>query len=141
MTDAIHESPPGGPNSPALQPQPGAGPLDYSLHLSVPFFRVGGRRAEDLQVPLAAAPGLDYLGGHDVDEDFGEGPALGIALEMVGGFVPREGGIQRDGQEQVVPVVDDDELAAGPLDGRVIDEILLGAVRPDVSFQREFARD
>src|SRR5690606_30005672 len=67
--------------------------------------------------------------------------ALGIALEVIGRFVPREGRIQDQRQEQVVPVVDDDELSAGAFDGRVVDEVLLGAVRADVSLERELARD
>src|SRR5919201_1173206 len=36
---------------------------------------------------------------------------------------------------------DVDDLAAGALDGGVIDEVLLGAVRADVALQRELARD
>jgi hypothetical protein len=39
-------------------------------------------------VPFAAAPGLDDLGRDDVDEDLGERPPFGIALEVVGGLVP-----------------------------------------------------
>src|SRR6185295_3018010 len=34
-----------------------------------------------------------------------------------------------------------EELPAGPLDGRVVDQVLLGAVRADVALQGELARD
>ena len=50
--------------------------IRHPLHLPVPVLRLGVHRAEDLQVPLAAAPGLDDLGGDDVHEDLGEAAAL-----------------------------------------------------------------
>ena len=40
------------------------------LHLSVPVFGLGRDRAEDLHVPLPAAPRLDHFGGDDVHKDF-----------------------------------------------------------------------
>ena len=92
-------------------------------------------------MPLAAAPGLDDLGGDDIDEDLGKRAAFGIALEVVGGLVPAEGRVEDHGQEQIVPVVDDDELSAGPLERGVVDEVFLGAVRADVALERELARD
>ena len=60
------------------------------LHLAVPVLRLGVDRPEDLHVPFAAAPGLDDLGGDDVDEQLREQPALGVALEVIGGLVPAE---------------------------------------------------
>src|SRR5215831_2387913 len=57
---------------------------DYTLHLAVPILRLGVGRPEDLHVPLAAAPGLDDLGSHHVDENLGEDAALGVALEVIG---------------------------------------------------------
>ena len=44
----------------------------------------------DLQVPLASAPGLDDLGGHDIDQDFRKCPPFRVAVQMVGGLVPAE---------------------------------------------------
>ena len=67
--------------------------------------------------------------------------AFGIAFEVIGGLVPREARVQHHRQEQVVAVVDDDELAAGALERRVVDEVFLGAVGADVALQRELARD
>ena len=67
--------------------------------------------------------------------------AFGIPLQVVGGLVPAEVGVQHDGQKQIVSVVDHDELSAGALGRRVIDQVFLRAVRPDVPFQRELARD
>ena len=67
--------------------------------------------------------------------------SLGVALEVVGRVVPGEGGVERQREEQVVAVVDDDELAAGALEGRVVDQVLLGAVGADVALQREFLGD
>ena len=89
---------------------------DYRLlHLAVPVlaFRTGG--PEDFQVPLPAAPRLDHLGGHDVDENLRERAPFGIPFEVVRGLIPREAGIEHHREKQIVPVVDDDELAAGPL--------------------------
>src|SRR5450759_5257344 len=124
----------GGPLPPSVD--------DYrALHLAVPVLGFGGGRTEDLEVPFPAAPVLDDLGGDDVHEDFGEGAPFGIPVEVIGRFVPGKIGIQRQRQEQIVPVVDDDQLAAGALDGGVIDEVLLGAVGTNVPLQRELARD
>jgi hypothetical protein len=60
---------------------------------------------------------------------------------VVGRLVPAEVRVEHHRQEQVVAVVDDDDLAAGTLDGRVVDQVLLGAVRADVALERELARD
>ena len=60
---------------------------------------------------------------------------------MVGGLLPREVRVEHQRQEQVVAIVDDDELAARPLDRRVVDQIFLRAVGADVAFERELARD
>ena len=65
------------------------------LHLAVPVLRLGVDGAEDLHVPFAAAPGLDDLRGDDIHEQLREQPALGIALEVIGGLVPAEVRIQR----------------------------------------------
>ena len=56
-------------------------------------------------------------------------------------LVPREIGIEHQCQEQVVPIVHNDELSAGALERGMIDEIFLGAVRADVALQRELPRD
>src|SRR5215469_14912303 len=83
--------------------------VDYRpLHLAVPVLRLGIRRTEHLEVPLAAAPRLDDLGRDHVNEDFGKCPALRVALEVIGGLVPGEAWIEHHRQEQIVPVVDDD---------------------------------
>ena len=58
-------------------PEPGTGTPE-PLHLPVPVFRLGVDGTDDFQMPLAAAPGLNHLGGDDVDENFGESPPLGI---------------------------------------------------------------
>src|SRR5262245_39659518 len=92
-------------------------------------------------MPLAAAPRLDHLGGDDVDQQFREQPPFGVVLEVVGGLVPAEVRIEHQREEQIVAVVDDDQLAAGTLQCRVVDQVLLGAVRADVALQRELARD
>ena len=110
------------------------------LHFAVPVFGLRVDGAENFHVPFAAAPRLDHLGRDDVHEDFGEEPALRVALQMVGRVVPPEIRVQQQGQKQVVAVVDDDQLAAGAFDVRVVNEVFLGAVRADVPFEREFAR-
>jgi hypothetical protein len=92
-------------------------------------------------VPLAAAPGFDDFRGDDVDEDLREGTAVRIAVEVVRGVIPAESWEKDERQEQVEAVVDDEQLPAGALDGRVVDEVLLGRVRADVAFQGEFAGD
>src|SRR5258705_13020454 len=62
-----------------IDPPPGAVAADYRpLHLPVPVLRFGVGRAEDLQVPFAAAPRLDDLCRPDVHEDLGERPPLGV---------------------------------------------------------------
>ena len=65
----------------------------------------------------------------------------GSPFEVVGRLVPAEIRIEHHRQEQIVPVVDDDQLTAGALQRRVVDQVLLGAVRADVALQRELARD
>src|SRR5262245_3190955 len=111
------------------------------LHLAVPVLGLGGRRPEHFKMPLAPAPRLDDLGRDDVDQQLGERAALGITLETIGGLVPCEVRVDRHGQEQIVAVVDDDDLTDGALLRGVVDEILLGAMRADVPFQREITRD
>ena len=101
----------------------------------------GAVDAKHLQVPLAAAPRLDDVGGDDVDQDLGERAVFGIVLEVIRLVVPHEGRVEQQRQEQIVAVVDDQELADGALLRRVIDEVLLGAVRADVALERELARD
>src|SRR5262249_43073229 len=49
--------------------------------------------------------------------------------------------VQHQGQKQIVPVVDDDQLTAGTLEGRMVDQVLLGAVRADVALEGELTRD
>src|SRR5262245_63141541 len=110
-------------------------------HFAVPVLRLRISRAEDFQVPFAAAPGFDDLGGDDVHQNFGEGASLRISLEMIGGLLPPEVRVEHHRQEQIVAVVDDDDLTAGALDGRMIDEVLLSAVRADIALERELARD
>ena len=92
-------------------------------------------------MPFPPAPGLDHLGCHDIDEDLGEGSPLRIAIEMVGGLIPPEVRIQDHREKQIVTVVDDENLAARPLDCRVIDQVLLGAVSADVPLERELPGD
>src|SRR5713226_2315708 len=113
----------------------------WELHLAVPVLGFGVDRPENLHVPLAAAPRLDHLGRDDVDQDLREQAAFRIAFKMVGRLVPAEIRVEHQRQKEVVPVVDDDELSAGTLLRRVIDQVLLGAVRADVALQRELARD
>src|SRR5712691_3747673 len=108
------------------------------LHFAVPILRFGVDRPEDFHVPFAAAPRLDDLGRDDVDQELREEPSFRVALEMIGRIVPPEIRIERQGQEQVVSVVDDDQLSAGALERRMVDEVLLRAVRADVALQREF---
>ena len=92
-------------------------------------------------MPLSATPRLDDLGCNDVHEDLGKGPPFGIAFEVIRGFVPAEVRVEDHGEEQIVPVVDDEDLAAGAFDGRVVDQVLLGAVRADIALERELAGD
>src|SRR5262245_25123098 len=113
----------------------------WYLHLSIPVFRLSGRRPEDFQMPLAAAPGLDDIRGDDVDEDLGEGAMFGIVLEPVRLVVPLKRRIDEQREEEIVAVVDDEELPDRALLSGVIDEVLLGAVGADVALQRELARD
>src|SRR5688500_2373064 len=116
--------------------------LDYTpLHFPVPVLRLLLRGPEDLHVPLPPAPGLDDVADDYVDEDLGEGAALGIPLEVIGLLVPPERRIEQHRQEQVEPVVHDDDLPAGALLGGVIDEVFLGAVGPDVALEDELLRD
>src|SRR3954469_13636887 len=111
------------------------------LHLSVPVLRLGIRRSEDFEMPLPATPGLNHLSRNDVDENLGERSPFRVPVEVIGGLVPREARVEHDRQEQVVAVIDDDQLSAGTLQRRMVDEVLLGAVRADVALQRELARD
>src|SRR5436190_15234338 len=113
----------------------------YRLHLAVPIFRFGIDRPEDLHVPLAAAPGLDHFRCDYIHQNLGEQAPFGIALEMVSGLIPPEIRVQEQRQEQIVSIVDDHELTARTLQGRVVDQVLLGAVRADVPLQSELARD
>ena len=92
-------------------------------------------------MPLASTPGLDDLGRNHVDQNLRERPAFGVPFEMVRGVVPGEGRVEDHRQEQIVPVVDNDELAAGALNRRVVDEVLLGAMGPDVTLEGKLARD
>src|SRR5918995_1140108 len=82
-------------------------------HLPVPVLRLGVDRAEDFQVPLAAAPGFDDLGGDDVDEDLREGTAVRIAVQVVCGVIPAEGREEDQRQEQVEAAIDHQQLPAG----------------------------
>src|SRR5438045_4080757 len=60
---------------------------------------------------------------------------------MLGRFVPREVRVQHQRQKQIVPIVDDDELSAGPFLRGMVYEVFFRAVRTDVTLQGEFARD
>src|SRR5688500_8939075 len=111
------------------------------LHLPVPVLRLEAGGTEDIQMPLAAAPGFDDLGGHYVDQDLRERPPFRVPFQVIGGLVPREARIEDHRQEEVVAVVHDDQLAAGALERRMVDQVFLGAVRPDVALQRELAGD
>ena len=115
--------------------------IRHPLHLPVPVFRLGVHRAEDLQVPLAAAPGFDDLGCDNVHEDLCEAAPFRVAVEMVGGVIPAERREQDQRQEQVEAVVHHQELTAGPLDGGVVDQVFLGRVRADIALERELAGD
>src|SRR4051812_36520557 len=112
---------------------------DYTLHLAVPILRLGIERAEDFHMPLAAAPWLDHLGGNGVHEDLRKDPPLRIPFEVIGRFVPAEIRIQHQRQKEIVAIVDDDQLAAWALESRMVDEIFLGAMCADVTFERELA--
>ena len=92
-------------------------------------------------MPLAASPGFDDLGSDDIHQNLGERSSFRIPLEVVGGLIPRKRRIQHHRQKEVIPVVDDNQLATGALYGRVVDQVLLRAVRADVAFQRELTRD
>src|SRR5690606_39401941 len=70
-----------------------------------------------------------------------EAARFGVAFEVIGGVLPAEVGVEDEREEQVVAVVHDDQLTAGTLQRGVVDEVLLGAVRPDVALQGELARD
>src|SRR5438876_9489322 len=94
-------------------------------HLAVPVLGLRIGRTEDLEMPFAAAPRLDHFGRDDVDENLGKDAAFGIAFEMVGRLVPAEIRIERQRQEQIVAVVEDDQLTARPLQRRMINEVLL----------------
>src|SRR5687767_6800021 len=92
-------------------------------------------------MPFAATPRLDHFGGHDVDQQFGKRAALGVAVEVIRRIVPGKVRINRHRQEQVVAVVDDDDLPDRAFLRRVVDEILLRAMGPNVALQRELAGD
>src|SRR5688572_8011249 len=112
-----------------------------ALHFAVPILRLRIDRSEDLEVPLTAAPWLDDLGSDDVHEDLRKRTALGVAFEVISRLVPPEIRVEDHREKEIVAVVDDDDLSAGALDGRVIDQILLSAVRADVALERKLARD
>src|SRR5262245_41396486 len=63
-------------------------------HFAVPVLGLRVDGAEDFHVPFSSAPRFDHFGSHDIDENLGKEPALGVALEMVGGLVPSEVRIQ-----------------------------------------------
>src|SRR5579872_4526845 len=107
----------------------------YTLHLAVPVFRLGILRAENLQVPLAAAPRLDYFRRDDVDEQLGKRAPFRVVLEVIRRLVPSEDGVEHQRQKQVVSIVDDDELPAGAFERGVIDQVFLGRVRADVALE------
>jgi hypothetical protein len=50
----------------------------------VPILRLGLTDLKDLEMPLAAAPWLDHLGGDDVHEHLGERAAFRVAFEVIG---------------------------------------------------------
>src|ERR1044071_4979405 len=115
---------------------------DYrDLHLAVPVLGLRVHGSKHLEMPLAATPWLDDFRGHDVDQDLGERPPFRVAVEVIGGLVPAEVGIHHHREEQIVAVVHHDDLAGGAFDRRVVDQILLGAVRADIPLQRELAGD
>ena len=66
---------------------------------------------------------------------------FGVAFEVVGRLVPAERRVEHQRQEQVVAVVDHDQLAAGTLLGRVVDQVFLRALGADVALDRELAGD
>jgi hypothetical protein len=109
--------------------------------VAVPVLRLRGYRPEDLHVPFAAAPRFDHFGRDHVDEDFREKPSFGVAFEVIGRLVPAEVRVQHQRQEQIVPVVHDDELSAGALLRGVVDQIFLSAVGADIALQGEVAGD
>ena len=92
-------------------------------------------------MPLAAAPRLDHVGRDDVDQHVAERPAFRVVLEVIARLVPRERGVERRRQEQVIPVVNDDDLGDGRLLGRVKDEVLFSVLGADVALERELAGD
>jgi len=92
-------------------------------------------------MPLAPAPRLDDFGGDDVDQNLPETPTFRVALEVIRLLFPRKIRVEEHRQEQVVPIVDHDNLAAGTLDGGMVDEVFLGAMRADIALECELARD
>ena len=59
-------------------------------------------------MPFPPAPRLDDFGRDDIDEDFGEGPALGVAFEMVRRDRPSRSSDRGPPSETNLPVVDHD---------------------------------
>src|SRR5712692_3470310 len=110
-------------------------------HLAVPVLRFGVDGTKNLHVPFAAAPRLDDLRGDDIHENLRKEAAFGVAFEVVGRLLPREVRIEHHREKQIVSIVDDDELTAGPLQRRVVDQVFFGAVGADVALQRKLARD
>src|SRR5262245_10498965 len=92
-------------------------------------------------MPLAAAPRLDDIGCENVDENLAERALLGIVIEMIGLIVPAERRVEQHRQKQIVTVVDHLNLADGIALRGVEQQLFFGVLRPDVAFQREFARD
>jgi hypothetical protein len=92
-------------------------------------------------VPFPAAPGLDDLRGDDIDQDLRKQAPFRVPFEVVGRVVPPEVRVEHQRQEQIVSVVHDNQLPAGPLLRGVVDEVFLGAVRADVALQCELAGD
>ena len=67
-------------------------------------------------MPLAAAPGLDHLGGDHVNENLRKRTPFRVAFKVICRLIPAEVRIEEDRQKKVVSIVDDDQLAAGTFD-------------------------
>src|SRR6185503_4695883 len=111
------------------------------LHLPVPVLRLGIHGTENFHVPLPAAPRLDDFGRDAVDQNLGKLAPFRVAFEMVRRLIPAEIRVEHQGEEQVVAVVHDNQLAARPLLRGMVDQIFFGAVRPDVALEGELAGD
>src|SRR4029453_5791964 len=91
-------------------------------------------------MPLAAAPRFDDIGRENVDENLAERTLLRVVVEVIRLIVPAERRIEQDRQKQIVPVVDDLDLADRTTLRRVEQQLFFGVLGADVPLERELAR-